>query len=81
MPLDEIRKTIDAIDTQLLDLLSQRADAVHKVGEIKKRKVFRSMPPSVKTPFLSHWRRKIRAAFPKNRFALSIAKSCRPLLR
>lgn len=36
MPLDEIRKTIDAIDTQLLDLLSKRADAVHMVGEIKK---------------------------------------------
>jgi len=37
MPLDDIRKTIDAIDTQLLDLLSQRADAVHEVGEIKKK--------------------------------------------
>ncbi|MBT7970878.1 MAG: chorismate mutase, partial [Verrucomicrobia bacterium] len=37
MPLDEIRKTIDAIDTQLLDLLSKRADAVHMVGEIKKK--------------------------------------------
>lgn len=37
MPLDDIRKTIDQIDTQLLDLLSQRADAVHEVGEIKKK--------------------------------------------
>ena len=37
MPLDEIRKTIDAIDTELLDLLSKRADAVHMVGEIKKK--------------------------------------------
>ncbi|YCM45315.1 prephenate dehydratase [Verrucomicrobiaceae bacterium 227] len=37
MPLDDIRKTIDSIDTQLLDLLSQRADAVHEVGEIKKK--------------------------------------------
>jgi chorismate mutase/prephenate dehydratase len=37
MPLDEIRKTIDAIDTQLLDLLSKRAEAVHMVGEIKKK--------------------------------------------
>jgi len=37
MPLDDIRKTIDAIDSQLLDLLSQRADAVHEVGEIKKK--------------------------------------------
>ena len=37
MPLDDIRKKIDAIDTQLLDLLSQRADCVHVVGEIKKK--------------------------------------------
>lgn len=37
MPLDDIREKIDAIDTQLLDLLSQRADCVHVVGEIKKK--------------------------------------------
>ncbi|MBL47680.1 MAG: prephenate dehydratase [Roseibacillus sp.] len=37
MTLDEIRKKIDAIDTQLLDLLSQRADLVHGVGVIKRR--------------------------------------------
>ena len=37
MPLDDIRTEIDAIDTQLLDLLSQRADCVHVVGEIKKK--------------------------------------------
>jgi len=35
--LDEIRKHIDTIDKQLLDLLSQRADLVHEVGLIKKR--------------------------------------------
>jgi chorismate mutase/prephenate dehydratase len=35
--LDDIRKNIDAIDHQLLDLLSQRADLVHEVGVIKKR--------------------------------------------
>lgn len=37
MPLDDVRKRIDAIDTQLLDLLSQRAECVHEVGEIKKK--------------------------------------------
>lgn len=37
MPLDDIRNKIDAIDTQLLDLLSQRAECVHIVGEIKKK--------------------------------------------
>jgi chorismate mutase/prephenate dehydratase len=35
--LDEIRKQIDAVDTDLLRLLSARADLVHEVGEIKKR--------------------------------------------
>lgn len=36
VPLQSIRKKIDAIDSQLLDLLSQRAECVHQVGEIKK---------------------------------------------
>lgn len=36
MPLDNVRSRIDSIDTQLLDLLAQRADCVHEVGEIKK---------------------------------------------
>ena len=37
MSLDEIRKKIDSIDQQLLEILSQRADLVHEVGLIKKR--------------------------------------------
>lgn len=37
MPLDDIRKRIDAIDDQLLKLLSERTDCVHTVGEIKKK--------------------------------------------
>ena len=37
MNLDDIRKHIDDIDGQLLDLLSARADLVHQVGEVKKR--------------------------------------------
>ncbi|WP_193214011.1 prephenate dehydratase [Luteolibacter marinus] len=37
MNLDDIRKHIDDIDGQLLDLLSSRADLVHQVGEVKKR--------------------------------------------
>jgi len=37
MNLDEIRRKIDEIDRQLLDLLSERADLVHAVGELKKR--------------------------------------------
>jgi chorismate mutase/prephenate dehydratase len=37
MNLGDIRKNIDDIDGQLLDLLSARADLVHQVGEVKKR--------------------------------------------
>lgn len=35
-PLDDIRVKIDAIDSQLLKLLNERADCVHEVGVIKK---------------------------------------------
>lgn len=37
MPLTEIRKKIDAIDAQLLELLNARAELVHQIGEIKKK--------------------------------------------
>lgn len=37
MNLDDIRKQIDLIDQELLNLLSQRADLVHEVGVVKKR--------------------------------------------
>ena len=37
MPLDNIRKQIDALDSELLRLLNERADLVHEVGEIKKK--------------------------------------------
>ncbi|MEY5020124.1 MAG: prephenate dehydratase [Verrucomicrobiota bacterium] len=37
MNLDDIRRQIDAIDQELLDLLNRRADLVHEVGVVKKR--------------------------------------------
>ena len=37
MPLDDLRQRIDAIDSQLIALLSQRADLVHEVGVLKKK--------------------------------------------
>ncbi len=37
MPLTEIRQKIDAIDDRLIALLNDRAELVHKVGEIKKK--------------------------------------------
>jgi chorismate mutase/prephenate dehydratase len=35
--LDDIRRQIDTIDKELLDLLNHRADLVHEVGVVKKR--------------------------------------------
>ncbi len=37
MSLEDIRTKIDALDTELLRLLNERADLVHAVGEIKKK--------------------------------------------
>jgi chorismate mutase/prephenate dehydratase len=37
MSLDDIRKKIDSLDSELLRLLNERADLVHHVGEIKKK--------------------------------------------
>jgi chorismate mutase/prephenate dehydratase len=37
MTLEELRKKIDAIDTEMLRLLNERADVVHEVGVLKKR--------------------------------------------
>ena len=37
MPLTEVRKKIDALDAQILELLNRRADLVHEVGEIKRQ--------------------------------------------
>ena len=37
MPLSQIRKKIDGIDSQLLELLNERADCVHEVGVVKQK--------------------------------------------
>ena len=37
MNLDDIRRQIDSIDHDLLDLLTRRADLVLEVGVVKKR--------------------------------------------
>jgi chorismate mutase/prephenate dehydratase len=36
MPLEDLRKKIDALDAELLRLLNDRADLVHEIGVIKK---------------------------------------------
>src|ERR1700712_338213 len=36
MTLEELRKNIDSIDNQLLTLMNERMQLVHKVGEVKR---------------------------------------------
>ncbi len=36
MSLDDLRKHIDRVDSQIIELLNERADLVHEVGEFKK---------------------------------------------
>jgi chorismate mutase / prephenate dehydratase len=36
MSLDDLRKHIDALDSELLRLLNERAELVHQIGEVKK---------------------------------------------
>ncbi len=37
MALDELRRKIDALDSELLRLLNERADLVHEIGQFKKQ--------------------------------------------
>ena len=52
MPLDDIRKKIDQIDQQLLDLLTERADLVHEVGIIKKKEGLQIYAPERESALL-----------------------------
>jgi chorismate mutase/prephenate dehydratase len=65
MPLDDIRKTIDEIDNQLLDLLSRRADAVHEVGEIKKKEGLQIYAPEREDALLKSLAAKNRGRLPE----------------
>ena len=65
MPLDDIRKTIDEIDDQLLDLLSRRADAVHEVGEIKKKEGLQIYAPEREDALLKSLAAKNRGRLPE----------------
>ena len=65
MPLDDVRKRIDAIDTQLLELLAQRADCVHEVGEIKKREGLQIYAPEREQALLDELSRKNAGRLPE----------------
>ena len=64
MPLNDIRKKIDALDTELLELLSQRADLVHKVGEIKKKEGLQIYAPEREHALLDALSKKNKGRLP-----------------
>ncbi len=64
MPLNDIRKKIDALDTELLDLLSQRADLVHEVGEIKKKEGLQIYAPEREHALLDALSKKNKGRLP-----------------
>ncbi|MGC6426696.1 MAG: prephenate dehydratase [Akkermansiaceae bacterium] len=64
MPLDDIRKKIDALDTQLLALLNERADLVHEVGEIKKKEGLQIYAPEREHALLEALSKKNKGRLP-----------------
>ena len=64
MPLDDIRKKIDALDTQLLALLNERADLVHEVGEIKKKEGLQIYAPEREHSLLEALSKKNKGRLP-----------------
>lgn len=54
MPLDNVRKKIDQIDQQLIDLLANRAELVHEVGVIKKAEGLQIYAPERENALLKH---------------------------
>ena len=65
MPLDDIRIKIDEIDTQLLDLLSARADLVHEVGVIKKKEGLQIYAPDREEALLQSLSQKNKGRLPE----------------
>lgn len=65
MNLDDIRQQIDSIDSELLDLLSRRADLVHNVGEVKKRDGLQIYAPEREDALLRRLLEKNRGRLPE----------------
>ena len=71
MSLEDIRKKIDEVDSRLMDLLSDRAELVHQVGEIKKKEGLQIYAPEREDALLKKLLEKNHGRVP------SIGKSCR----
>jgi chorismate mutase / prephenate dehydratase len=65
MSLEDIRKNIDSIDSQLLDLLSLRADLVHEVGVVKKKEGLQIYAPEREDSLLRNLLEKNKGRLPE----------------
>jgi chorismate mutase/prephenate dehydratase len=64
MDLDDLRKRIDAIDQQILDLLNQRAAVVQQVGQVKLREGLDFHAPQREEEILERLTQKNAGPFP-----------------
>lgn len=64
MNLDDIRKQIDEVDSELMNLLSHRADLVHEVGVVKKRDGLQIYAPEREDALLKKLLEKNRGRLP-----------------
>jgi chorismate mutase/prephenate dehydratase len=64
--LDDIRNQIDAIDSKLIELLNERADLVHEVGEVKKRDGLAIYVPEREEQLLRSLVKKSRGRLPES---------------
>ena len=76
MSLDDIRKKIDTLDSKLLELLNERADLVHEVGEIKKKDGIEIYAPEREESLLKSLVKKVRVALVKLLLGQYIVKLC-----
>ncbi|MCF6312291.1 MAG: chorismate mutase [Verrucomicrobiales bacterium] len=63
--LDDLRVEIDAVDSRLLQLLNERADLVHEVGEIKKQKGLEIYAPEREEKLLQSLVKKSQGRLPE----------------
>ena len=64
MDLDEWRSRIDDLDSQILDLLNQRAEAALRIGELKRQKGAEYFVPEREFEILARLQRLSRGPFP-----------------
>ncbi len=66
MTLTELRKSIDSIDSKLIELLNERADLVHEVGQVKRQSGQEIYAPEREEQLLRSLVKKSKGRLPEN---------------